>query len=283
MIRPIHAVASFAALSFAFPADAKEAIPPTSRVARANGTALQEPTATGFLHAVQVYPYADGALYRLFAAPERLTDIVLQPGEAIVSVAAGDTARWTVGDTTSGSGATRRAHILVKPFSAGLATNLVIATDRRVYHLQLQSTMKTAMAAISWTYPQDDLIALQRQREAAEAAAPVATGLPIEQLNFRYYISGARPTWRPVRVFDDGRRTFIEFPVNVSVGEVPPLFVLGDQGQAELVNYRMNGRFYVVDRLFGAAELRLGGKRQTVVRIVRADAGRRPARRGAGA
>lgn len=283
MIRPIHAVASLAALAVAFPIDAKEVSPPTTQVTRANGAALQEPTATGFLHAVQVYPYADGALYRLFAAPERLTDIVLQPGEAIVSVAAGDTARWTVGDTTSGSGATKRAHILVKPFSSGLATNLVITTDRRVYHLQLQSTMKTAMAAISWTYPQDDLIAFQRQREAADAAAPVAAGLPIEQLNFQYAISGARPSWRPVRVFDDGRRTFIEFSVNVAVGEAPPLFVLGDKGQAELVNYRMSGRFYVVDRLFGAAELRLGGKRQTIVRLVRAGAGRRPARWGAGA
>lgn len=282
MIRPIHVAAGLAALALALPAEAKEPAPPTNRVARANGAALREPTATGFLHAVQVYPYADGALYRLFAAPERLTDIVLQPGEAIVSVAAGDTARWTVGDTTSGSGAAKRAHILVKPFSAGLATNLVITTDRRVYHLQLQSTAKTAMAAISWTYPQDDLIALQREHEAAEAAAPVATGLPIEQLDFQYSISGARPTWRPVRVFDDGRRTFIEFPANISVGEVPPLFVLGDKRQAELVNYRMSGRFYVVDRLFGAAELRLGGKRQTIVRLVRIEAGRRPARRGAG-
>jgi type IV secretion system protein VirB9 len=243
--------------------------PPASRVANANRTALQEPTAFGFLHAVQVYPYSEGALYRLFAAPERVTDVVLQSGETVTSVAAGDTARWTVGDTTSGTGSSKRVHILVKPYSAGLATNLVITTDRRVYHLQLQSTSRTAMAALSWTYPQDDLIAFQRQREANEAAAPVAGGLSVDRLNFHYALTGDRPDWRPIRAFDDGRQTFIEFPANVAVGEVPPLFVIGEGGKAELVNYRMSGRFYVVDRIFGVAELRLGAKRQAVVRIVR--------------
>jgi type IV secretion system protein VirB9 len=282
MTRLFHAAASIAVLATTCPAIGKEAGQPASRVLRANGAALLEPSATGFLHAVQVYPYAEGTLYRLFAAPERLTDIVLQQGEAVVSVAAGDTARWTVGDTTSGMGASKHVHILVKPFSAGLATNLVITTDRRVYHLQLQSTTRTAMAAISWTYPQDDLIALQRQQGEAAARAPAATGLAVDQLDFRYTISGGRPPWRPVRVFDDGRRTFIEFPANVSAGEVPPLFVLGEKGQAELVNYRMSGRFYVVDRLFSAADLRLGGKRQTIVRLVRSGEPRRPARKGAG-
>src|SRR3546814_3795342 len=95
-------------------------------------------SSTGFIHAVQIYPYTKGALYRLYAAPERVADIALQPGEMITSVAAGDTVRWTVGDTTSGSGKSQRTHILVKPFAAGLHSNMVITTDRRVYHLELE-------------------------------------------------------------------------------------------------------------------------------------------------
>lgn len=239
------------------------------RVRAANATAIQEPLAPAFVNAVQVYPYGEGVLYRLFAAPERVTDIALQPGEAIISVAAGDTARWTVGDTTSGAGESRRVHILVKPFAAGLSTNLIINTDRRTYHLQLESTSATAMAALSWTYPQDELIAIRRQHEAAEAARPVAAGLAIEQLRFDYAITGDKPGWRPLRAFDDGRQTFIELPANVGMGEAPPLFVIGAQGDAQLVNYRMSGRFYVVDRLFDTAELRLGGRKQAVVRITR--------------
>ena len=251
---------------------------PTSRVQSANRAALREPSRAGYVNAVQIYPYSEGTLYRLYAAPERVTDIALQPGEAVTAVAAGDTARWTVGDTTSGSGATRRTHILVKPFSAGLRTNLVITTDRRVYHIQLESTRATAMAALSWTYPGDELIALQNASAAAEAAAPVAAGLAVENLRFSYTIGGDDPPWRPLRAFDDGRQTFIEFPATIAQGEAPPLFVIGDRGEAELVNYRMSGRYYVVDRLFARAELRLGGDRQRVVRISRDD-GRRGQRR----
>lgn len=250
----------------------------TAPVAAANRAALREPVRAGYVNAVQVYPYAEGALYRLYAAPERVTDIVLQPGETVTAVAAGDTARWTVGDTTSGAGDAKRVHILVKPFMAGLRTNLVITTDRRAYHLQLESTPMTAMTAISWTYPQDELLALKRAAAEAQAAAPVAAGLDVEQLEFGYRISGDAPAWRPLRAFDDGRQTFIEFPASIGQGEAPPLFVLGSKGEASLVNYRMSGRYYIVDRLFDAAELRLGEKKQAIVRITRTSTQRRGAR-----
>lgn len=253
----------------------------TSAVTGANKAALREPVKSGFLNAVQVYPYSEGALFRLFAAPERVSDIALQPGETLTSVAAGDTVRWTVGDTTSGSGEGRRTHILVKPFASGLSTNLVITTDRRVYHVQLTSTASTAMTSIRWTYPRDELQALARLRAEADAAKPVSSGIAIDQLQFNYKISGDTPAWRPLRAFDDGRQTWIEFPADLGSGEAPPLFVVGAEGEAELVNYRIVGRHYVVDRLFAAAELRLGAKKQKIVRITRV--GKKSASRGRGA
>lgn len=279
MIRIPILSASLVALAVPAAAQTQEIASPVERVTAANRAALREPSSAGYVNAVQVYPYAEGVLYRLYAAPERVTDIALQPGEIVTSVAAGDTVRWTVGDTTSGSGGSLRTHILVKPFSAGLRTNLVITTDHRAYHLQLESTGSTAMAAISWTYPQDELIALRRQQEAAVAATPIASGLSVESLNFNYAISGDKPAWRPIHAFDDGRQTYIAFPPSIAVGEAPPLFVIGDDGEASLVNYRVSGRYYVVDRLFGTAELRLGGKRQKVVRIIRTE----PRHKGRGA
>lgn len=241
----------------------------------ANRAATREPQAAGYVGAIQVYPYAEGVLYRLIAAPERITDIALQPGETITSVAAGDTARWTVGDTTSGSGAAKRTHILVKPFASGLSTNLIVTTDRRVYRIELKSSGGAAMSALSWTYPQDEMLALDRARQAAEASAPVASGLAVEALNFNYMIGGDRVPWRPLRAFDDGRQTFIAFAPDLAVGEAPPLFVRGENGEANLVNYRVVGRYYVVDRLFESAELRLGAKKQKIVRITRIGAVRR--------
>lgn len=74
----------------------------------------------------------------------------------------------------------------------------------------------------------------------------------------------------------DGRQTFVEFPTSIAVGEAPPLLVIGATGEAELVNYRMRGRFYVVDRIFDRAELRLGTGKQQVVRIDRVTEGPAP-------
>lgn len=246
--------------------------PPTVRVDAANRSATREPTASGYINAVQVYPWSDGALYRLYTAPERVSDIALQPGEQLVAISAGDTVRWVIGDTSSGTGETRQAHVLVKPFAPGLHTNMVITTARRTYHIALDSTDATAMAAVSWTYPQDQLVALQRQNAEAQDEKPVATGLDLDSLHFRYAIGGDDTPWRPVRAWDDGTRVYIEFPGRLDQGEAPPLFVVGPMGDSQLVNYRVSGHYYIVDRLFAAAELRLGEKPQQVVRITRTDA-----------
>jgi len=253
---------------------------PKERVGRANATARIEPDHSAWLNAIQQYPYADGALYQVYAAPGRITDITLQAGEELAGpgpVAAGDTVRWIIGDTVSGAGASKQIHILVKPTRPDLVTNLVINTDRRTYHLELRATPATYMAAISWTYPQDMLVALRASRAEADRVAPVAAGIDPATLNFRYRIDGDKAAWRPVRAFDDGRQTYVEFAEGIATAEMPPLFVLGVDGNAELVNYRVQGRYMIVDRLFSAAELRLGGKKQAQkVRIVRDE----PRRRG---
>jgi P-type conjugative transfer protein TrbG len=250
---------------------------PVKAITEGASAARVEPSADAYVNAVQVYPYTEGALYQLYASPGQVSDIALQPGEQLVSVSAGDTARWVVGDTLSGSGAGARVHVLVKPVAAGLSTNLMIATDRRTYHLELTSLEKSYMAALSWHYPADALASLAganaRALEREDAAA--AQDVRLEDLNFDYHIEGDRPDWRPVRVFDDGRQVFIQMPAGLAATDAPPLFVLGAGGGAELVNYRVRAGYYIVDHLFTAAELRLGQRPQTVVRIRR---GKAPAR-----
>lgn len=266
-----------AGMLLACPALAQECpVSPLKTVRSATRNATIEPAPTGFVSGAQVYPFSEGTIFQVYAAPGLVTDIMLQPGENLVAVASGDTARWVIGDTTSGTGDGKQTHVLVKPFSAGLLTNLVITTDRRAYHVRLVSTSASALSSMRWTYPQDELLALRRREEAAQAVAPVATGLAIEQLHFNYTISGDRPAWRPLRVFDDGSKTYVEFPASLANGEAPPLFLVGADGKVELVNYRLRDRFYIVDRIFDAAELRLGLKKQQIVRIDRVS---RPAKR----
>ncbi len=251
----------------------KDTRSPSERVAGANAAARFEPVKDGYINAIQVYPYTKGALYQLYAAVNQVTDVALEAGEKLVSVSAGDTVRWVVGDTTSGEGKEAQVHILVKPVGADLETNLVITTDRRTYHLEMRSSDKTYMASVSWTYPAAELVSLRRQRdEAAASLASIAdSGVNIDQLRFRYRIEGDAP-WKPRQVFDDGAKVYIQFPSGLAQSEAPPLFVIGPDGKSALVNYRVRGTTYIVDRLFAAAELRLGTAPQRVVRIIRTDA-----------
>jgi type IV secretion system protein TrbG len=255
------------------------ALKPHQAIDQANASAAVEPDGENFINAIQIYPFTIGALYQVYTAPAQVTDIALQPGEELMSVSAGDTARWVLGDTISGIGDNAQVHILVKPISSGLKTNIIITTSKRTYHLEMTSFRETYMAAVSWRYPHEELVSKRansssRQRRSRHV---VDRGLSIDRLNFRYEIDGDNPHWRPLRAFDDGRKVFIQFPARLDQGEAPPLFVVGRNGESQLVNYRINGAYYIVDRLFGAAELRLGEKDQQVVRIIRTSGSERMA------
>jgi type IV secretion system protein VirB9 len=219
--------------------------------------------------AVLLLPWSEDAVYPVAATPGRVTDIALEPGEQLAGagpVAAGDTARWIIGTSESGAGAARRVHVLVKPVESGLATNLVVTTDRRTYHLELRATGPAYAASVSWRYPAGELVAV-RGRDAAPAVppAPPAPDLDLARLNFGWRIEGRAP-WRPIRVFDDGRRVVLDFPGETT----PPLFERGADGALAPLDYRASGRRVVVDRLFGSGELRLGtGRRVAVVRLTR--------------
>ncbi len=219
----------------------------------------------GFVNATQYFPYQRGSLFELHAAPGFISVVELQPGETLVNYALGDTARWVVGDVTDGN----QTRLLVKPVKAGLSTNLVITTDKRVYVVQAESHKRDIYnAVIAWTYPLDDI---SKQVEVIEAvnkeyADTIVIGVPIDQLNFDYAIKGDQARWRPIRAFDDGAKVYIEFPKDLGANEAPPLFLADENGSGQLVNYRVRQNYYVVDRLFEIAELRLA---DTTVQIAK--------------
>ena len=240
----------------------------TGRVENANAAARVQPRREGYYNAIQVYPWSDGALFQVYAAPGQITNIALEPGESLTGagpIAAGDTARWIIGDTESGSGVSRRVHVLVKPTRTDITTNLVITTDRRTYMLELRSGEKPYMPAVSWAYPQ--------QPGSGRQAVPATPVIPaVAARNYRYGLTGSNPPWKPLAVYDDGRHVYVEFPRGIVQGEMPPIFVLGPDGEAQIVNSRIYHHILIVDRLFGAAELRLGsGDKQQTVSIVRTD------------
>lgn len=229
---------------------------PIEVVALANDAARQRPTRDAFAEARQIYFYAPGAIYELYASPTRVSVILLEAGETITGIAAGDTSRWMVTEVEAEAEEEPRAIVLVKPQTSELSTNIVIVTDRRTYLVEARAVAGERYSAeIAWTYP---------ERDAAPSAA-------VEALSFDYRVRTVRgrpPLWAPSRVFDDGRRTWIEFPADVAAADMPPLFVITPEG-AELANYRVDGRRMIVDRVFDTAELRLGVRAPTIVRIER--------------
>lgn len=237
---------------------------PVEILAAANDAARQRPRSEGFDAARQIYTYYPGAIFELYANPNYVSAILLEPGETLASIAAGDTARWMVTQAEAETEAQARTLVLVKPHAPGLRTNIVLLTDRRTYLIEAISQSGGAYAAqIAWSYPQSDETLFTS---------------PLDAINLDYgvrTIRGRAPVWAPVRVFDDGRRTFIVFAAEAALADLPPLFVITGEG-AELVNYRVrhgaDGPLYEVDRLFDAAELRLGVRAPIIVRIERAQA-----------
>lgn len=243
---------------------------PAKVIEEANKGAAQKPTEDRYINAVTVYDYMEGALYEIYSSPFHVTDIMLQPGETLTSPpAAGDTARWSLDVTTSGTGKDQRVHIFLKPHLPSLHTNIALSTDKHIYHLECQSFNETYQAGVSWYYPKDQLVNITNRINAAnDTKMDIIANLKVSDLNFNYTIKGSA-SWKPLRVFDDGKKVFIQFPANIEQGELPPLFIVTKESDSQLVNYRYQKHYYVVDRLFEKALLQLGSSSPETVFIYR--------------
>jgi type IV secretion system protein VirB9 len=241
-------------------------------VQAANKKALSRPTSSGYINSIMTFDYMPGALYQIYCAPLSVTDIQFQNGEHIISVAAGDTLRWQVSKTYSGIGPNRSEHLVIKPISRSLINSLVITTDRRTYHLLLRSTIRTYMASVKWQYPGENGDFVQTFADQTQAnttqASTVPQGVNVNQLDFNYNIKvvkGPTPDWMPKMVFNNGHKIYIQFSSHMQ--EAPTLFVGNDPKNDRIINYRVVGNYYIIDGLFGQAQLRLGQKYPIIVQI----------------
>jgi P-type conjugative transfer protein TrbG len=162
---------------------------------------------------------------------------------------------------------------------AGLDTNLLVATDRRAYYLRLVSKSQEYVGRVAFRYPEDENSQKWRQhlmeqrvqeREGKRQAEILPAMITAEKLNFGYKVSGGDEHLRPVRVYDDGAKTYIQMKPEMEHREAPALVVLGADGKGEMTNYRVREQTYIIDRLFDRARLVLGsGKKAQKVEISR--------------
>lgn len=226
----------------------------------------------------------------IVCAPLYVCDLMLQPGETVNDINLGDAVRWRVSPARSGSGPDAVTHVLIKPTDAGLDTNLVVTTDRRTYVLKLVSHRTEWMPRVAFSYPDEqrreweNFIANQRAEQAVAAAReldvqratilPASDGMSVANLDFGFRISGDNPAWRPLRVYSDGQKTYIQFPPSMTNGAAPALVGIGAGNSTEIINYRVDGDRYIVDQVLDRGALISGvGRRQVKVEIQRAGEG----------
>ena len=248
-----------------------------------SGVAMPTPGADGRV----VYIFGQG-MPVMVCAPLRVCAIELQAGEHLQSQPQiGDSRRWEITPVLSGSGLDETPLLIVKPIETGLETDLIVSTDRRTYVFRLVSDPVRFVSRLAFQYPGEDSakwVAFQARQDVAkhDAAAiaeqarekdkragvvPMADNA-LDSLCFDYKLNGDA-AYRPQQVFDDGQHTYLIYPNDGRFRELPTLLIQVN-GKSELVNFRVDGSRYIVDRLFDKAILVVGvGKKQTRVTIRR--------------
>lgn len=225
-----------------------------------------------------VYTYGVG-LPEIVCAPLRVCTLELQAGEKISGEPQiGDSTRWLVTPCLEGTGKFAKPVLVIKPTAVDLDTTMVITTDRRIYYVRLISKANGFVARTAFSYADDEHVqwqmflakqAKEKQQELAKSRVATMSGTAIDSMYFDYRIRGKKRwfgrkynTLKPVRVMDDGKKTYIEMPEAALHRELPVLVIEGPTGD-EMVNYRVKGNIYIVDRLFNRAAILLGsGKHQ---------------------
>ena len=187
--------------------------------------------------------------------PLNFCAIQLQQGEFLLEdLALGDTVLWAAELRVVGSRENPLVRVMVKPDAAATQTSLTIPTNRRFYDIQLVRSDTDYTPVMAFTYPADEEAA-RRDRIAQDAAERRAAQVEIAveearqsirvgpremfagDLDFNFDISGKAP-FRPMRVFTDGRKTWIDLPERYR-GEKPAFLHDGPGRKAEAsVNMR---------------------------------------------
>jgi len=240
-------------------------------VAQANSELVVHPTREDYQGGAVVYNYVRNQVYELFTAPYELTDIALEPGETLTSSpASGDTADFILATSYSRNGAERIEHVLLKPVYSGKQTTLLITTDKRSYTFSVYSFQRTHMPLVSFRYPFEQARLVAQAQRAQEVRIP--TYGTITNLDFNYRIIPHTldlPAWAPSHVFNDGRRTYIDFPSADRAAYAPVLFSVDAHGARTIVNYHLQGTYYIVDSVLSHAELVLSANDGNVITILR--------------
>lgn len=226
--------------------------------------AVQEPKK--FSGGTMFYDFDDDFVYEIYCQPYRITDVALEPGEMVLeNPFLSESQVWEMGAGVSRKNGQDVQHFYLKPDISGLTTSMIIITDRRVYHFLLRSFKDCYMAMVEFEYPNSMPynIKTDAMAERLNAKTNALTGVDPRFLSFDYKMSYSifrKPLWLPRRVYDDGRRTYIQMDDKVLHTQSPVLF----NQRNERINYRVEKNLIVIDELVEKVTLRRGKEKVTI-------------------
>ncbi|WP_338426910.1 TrbG/VirB9 family P-type conjugative transfer protein [Sphingopyxis kveilinensis] len=187
---------------------------------------------------MQTVDYRRDQVVEIEGAPGYQVMIALAPDEVIEHVALGDSGAWQVAPSQSGN------MLFVRPSQGGVSTNMTVITSARFYAFDLVPSNGAPPYEVRFRYPAEEA--------GYVAAEPTASGHPVGL----YRVRGTR-SLRPVRLHDDGRRTYIEWPADVAL---PAVFFIDEHGRERLANGNMRGSLYVIDSVHAELLFRIDRK-----------------------
>lgn len=195
---------------------------------------------------IRVINYSPNEMHRYTGYYNYAASIVLDNGEKISTIAIGDPTAWQI--TPAGN------RMFIKPLQDNAETNALIITNRRVYHIALDAKEakgiddKNLVLETRFAYPQINYL----QNTSQESSIPDINDST--NLNFHYLLSGMSEGIKPIRVFDDGRFTYFQFPENNVT--LPAIFDVNEQGAESVVNVRTVGKHMIVEKVGSLFTLR---------------------------
>lgn len=236
------------------------------------------------------YQFQDDWVYEIHCQTYHTTDIQLEPGEEVLETPyISEPDVWQMSAGVSRKDGKHVQHFFIKPDFINLRSNLIIVTNKRVYHMELRSFVDYYMPIVRWTYPSTAPMSIfstvpekkeeKAKAEAVQKKASILEAFGIEKdaaseltvsedtISSDYQMilnEKKRPVWTPTAVFDDGKKTFIVLDRKSLQIEYPALF----NEAKEIINYRTVKNVLIIDQLVSKATLRLGSQAVTIQKKV---------------
>lgn len=213
--------------------------------------------------ASMIYDYHGDWVYEVYCQPLRVTDLRLRPGEKTVELPyISDSERWMLGAGVNYEDGVGVQHIYLKPTAANLEATLIINTNERAYHLILRSYANLHMPMVRWRYHASVLPKNYLNQELnAEPGSPreldPALFADPRFLSFNYRVTYSlfrKPRWTPTLVYDDGKKTYITFPDEALLADMPSVF----ENRDDVLNYRVARNVLIIDKLVEQITVKIG-------------------------